>query len=1236
MAAKLEGGAYLSSFVDAISEKLSSLLEHDFDLELDNSAPELLQRLYDCLCDVAPVLDDAELKQLSDKRVKKWLVDLHDALYMVDDLLDELSTKAATAPPRDPGNSSPWSRFVDSCIEDSGVNVIQKIVGTLDSVVRRKGVLRLKESAKLDTSWKIPSTSLVVNSDIFGRDEDKENIIKVLLDDTCDAESHVTVIPIVGMGGIGKTTLAQLVYNDPKVVEKFDPRVWVCVAENSEPLNLTRTIIGAIDSSPCNMDSFDSLQTNLKKKLIEKTFLVVLDDVWDDRRDMWEDFLKPFRYGNNGSKILLTTRSENVASVFVASNLHYHLKLLSNEDCWSVFLKHSSISTKQYATLELIGKEIVKKCDRLPLAVKTLGGLLRNKCNKGDWKAILESKIWELSEDDSKIVPALRVSYHYLPSHLKRCFVFCSLFPEDYEFDKEEIVLLWMAEGFLRPKESNTIENIGCEYFDELVARSFFQPSSNNEKLFVMHDLLHDLATFFAGKFYFKLKEFDNRHMIENKTRHLSYATKYEDSIKLFRETYNGAVHMRTFLDLSLLLNDQSIDVESEIGFLRHSQCLRVLSFKFFFSKSLPDSICELIHLRYLNLSHTYIVTLSESIYKLYNLQILKLRNCAKLKILPSSMHDLVNLLHLDIRGASGLKEMPKKMSKLKHLNFLSDYIIGKHEENGIRELGALDNLHGAFCISNLENIKNSDEALEAKMGNKKHMDTLKLEWLPFGDIDDVQIERDILDKLQPHENLKELSIEGYRGETFPDWLGLSDYSNMTKMTLSCCMNGCELPLLGNLPYLQHLEFSELNGLEKIDFEVYSKNNASFQQETPFKCLETLKIENMPCWREWHFPEEFDGFPRLKILSIINCRVLRGDLPTQLPSLEELTIVRCEALACSLPKAPKLHQLYVGTSAWFTRVAAPHNVVISGTQLARSVLECLAHIQQPHVQRLRINDCRSAISISADYWPASLQYLDILCCSKLTFSEQLQHNSISEIRVVGCASLTLFPLGDFPNLKKLTVRKCPSMECFVVPHALPMLGYLKISECPNLVSLPDLGFASPQLEELHIFDCPEIDCFAEEFLPPSLKKLGVTDCQKLARWITSNGLQSEGLTHLWLGPCFDVRSFPKEGCLPASLEFLKLWNFPDMETLDCMGLHHLTSLKNLAIRYCGKLENIYIGEECPLRRKLEEMEDPRIQFGSYNLVDTILCATRAVNSLWVPQKLLHWVFWICAICCSSD
>ncbi|KAL4338844.1 hypothetical protein AHAS_Ahas12G0250800 [Arachis hypogaea] len=1025
MAAKLDGGAYLTSFVDAVLDKLSSILEDDSVLQGNYSAQELLGRLEKSLYDVGPVLDDAEQKQFTDKRVKKWLVDLQDALYMADDLLDELSTEAAIAAIQtDPGNSSSRSRVVDSYIEDSGD--MEKIVGTLESVVAKKNYHRLKECAKVDmSSWRTPSTSLVVSSDIFGRDEDKEKIIKLLLDDTCHAKSPVTVIPIVGMGGIGKTTLAQLVYSDVQVVENFDTRVWVCVAENSDPVHVTRTIIAALDSCPCSMDNFDFLQSDLKKKLTGKTFLVVLDDVWHDQRDTWEDFLKPFWDGNPVSKILLTTRSEKVASVFAAPNQHYELSLLSDEYCWSVFLKHSCISTnsEQYPTLEPIGRKIVAKCKGLPLAVKILGGLLRNKYNVRDWENILESEIWELPEDENKIVPALRVSYHYIPSHLKRCFVYCSLYPKDYQFHKDELILLWMAEDLLQPIGNNALEDIGCAYFDELVARSFFQLSSAYAGFYVMHDLMHDLATFFAGKFLFRVDKFGNPHMAESKTRYLSYN---RDPISKFLEAYNG-IYMRTFLPVYVQSNDIGCDF-----WLKQLKCLRVLSFCGFKILSLPDSIGELIHLRYLDLSKIPIVTLPESLCRLYNLQTLKLRDCEKLEMLPSRMQDLVNLRHLDIRGADSLKEMPKGVSKLKHLNFLIRYIVGEQVENGIRELGALDNLHGSLCISNLENVNNSGEALEAKMGNKKHINILELKWLPEdngGDTVDVEKEREILEKLQPHRNLEELSIYSYRGETFPDWLGLPCYSNMTTLILAFFKNCRQVPSLGQLPSLQHLLIWGLDGLERIGGEFYN-NAESFHQGTPFRSLQTLAFGGMPRWREWHIPDDFDGFPILKSLSIEDCPVLSGDLPAHLPALEEL-----------------------------------------------------------------------------------------------------------DIR-----------------------------------------------------------------------ECPEMDCFGEECLPPSLTTLLIRRCQKLESWITSKGLQSEGLTHLSLRQWNEVKSFPREGCLPASLRSLQLSKFSNLETLDYKGLLQLTSLQQLTIGFCPKLENItqqnlpasilklIIKGECPLRSKLEEMNDPRIQF----------------------------------------
>ncbi|XP_072078152.1 putative disease resistance RPP13-like protein 1 [Arachis hypogaea] len=1193
MAAKPYGGAYLSPLVEVVLDNLSSMFEDDSVLNGNHSALELLGRLQNCLYNVGPALDDAELKQFSDKKVKEWLVDLQDALYMADDLLDEISTKAAiAATKRNAGNSSSWSHLVDSYIEDTGD--IEKIVRRLETVVAGKISLPLKEVAKLDMSWRIPSTFLVEPPEICGRKEDKEAILKLLLDDDDAADVDLSVIPIVGMGGIGKTTLAQLVYHDDKVKESFDFRGWVCVSEEFNVVKVTKTIIEAIVSWRYDLTDLNLLQHDLKEELSRKKFFIVLDDVWDKNYDDLNRFLKPFQKGVKGSKILITTRNKNVASVVQTISPH-ELSPLSDEDCWLVFSKHARLSTisLENPTLEKIGRDMVKRCDGLPLAAQALGGLLRGNSDIRSWNHLLKSEIWELSYDKTNVVPALRISYYFLPSYLKQCFIYCSLYPKNYEFSKDELILLWMAENFLQPVDKKTVEEVGGEYFDELIARSFFQPHNTHEKTFVMHNLVHDLAMTWAGEFYFRAKELRNAVEVDIKARHLSHNAKGNYPMSKLLGVCDTVKHTRTFLEINLETWIPFNIENATCILLSQLKYLRALSLKRFPLESVPDSIGELIHLRYLDISETKIVTLPESLGNLYNLQTLKLNTCLSLITLPVGMKDLVNLRHLDIYGTGFQYEMPKGMSNLKSLQFLSNFVVGKHEENKIKELGALADPHKSISIWKLENVVNSSEALEARMCDKDGIDSMVLGWSWHRENRvDSEMERDILDKLRPHTNLKELQIESYRGTRFPDWVGHSSYHNITKITLDGCRSCCMLPSFGQLPSLKHLSISHFKSLESVGAEFYFNQNGESCLETPpFPMLETLKFYLMPYWKEWR-SLEFNAFPRLREFSIQRCPMLIRDLPNHLPSLQSLTIETSGQLRCCVPKAPAMTSLsiFVYGNEVRIRELPPllRQLSIGGIGQVEPGVKAIMHMQLSCLTSLCISDSSSHILFPVSAIPPSLQELTIENCGEsFEFQMDGQHHSLQKLSIGNsCDSHTSFSLLDaFPNLVSVHISGCQKMESLVVSRSLSCLLSLYIFFCRSLKSVSTLWMAAPQLEKLSLVDCREIDLCDTGHPHRSLRYLEIIYSEKLVSSAAFMHPQFHGITSLIFyceiadySEC--VKSFPKEGWLPASLESLTIKGLSSVGTLECKGLAHLTTLQELRIDYCVKLENIE-GEKLP-------------------------------------------------------
>ena len=246
----------------------------------------------------------------------------------------------------------------------------------------------------MPSTWQRPPSTSLINEPVHGRDENKKVIIEMLLKDEAGDQSNFGVIPLVGIGGMGKTTLAQFIYRDDVIVKRFEPRVWVCVSDESDVEKLTKAILNAVSPDEIrDGDDFNQVQLKLSKNLGGKRFLLVLDGVWNIKSyEQWSQLRAPLKSGERGSKVIVTTRDTNVASLMRADNYHHFLSPLSNDDCWSVFVEHAlqSKNVDEHPNLKSIGERIVQKCSGSPLAAKMLGGLLRSKLQVEAWKHVLD------------------------------------------------------------------------------------------------------------------------------------------------------------------------------------------------------------------------------------------------------------------------------------------------------------------------------------------------------------------------------------------------------------------------------------------------------------------------------------------------------------------------------------------------------------------------------------------------------------------------------------------------------------------------------------------------------------------------------------------------------------------------------------------------------------------------------------------------------------------------------
>ncbi|KAM4118837.1 hypothetical protein ACJW30_03G013000 [Castanea mollissima] len=494
------------ALLSAIVEQLGSFISSEFTLTA--TVKHEVQKLETKFRTIQAVLNDAEKRQLKSEAVKLWLDKLKCVSYEMDDVLDEWNTamikeeiekqqkdqeKAETSTTK---KRKVWPLIsVPNHFQHRDIaHKIKELNEKLDEINKEREMYGFELSRAIEEVVERPKTTSYVDVfDILGRDRVKDDLVSILLGKGTEKEKLPHVISLVGMGGMGKTTLAQLAFNHHEVMDHFEERIWVCVSEPFDQCRVAKAIVEALGVRDFNTTELQSLLENICELIRGKKYFLVFDVVWTEDYAMWKpirDALKSC--GSQSSKILVTTRKGKVAKMMESANT-IKLEELSEEDCWLVFSKIAFFDKdpKQCEQLEVLGKQISKKCKGLPLAAKTLGSLMHFKKSKEEWKNVLDSNLWELEDVERGLFVPLLLSYFDLPSPLKRCFLYCVVFPKDHAFNVNELVHMWTAHGFVESKGNMEVEIMGREYSDNLVIHSFFQEDIYGYK---MHDIVHDFA----------------------------------------------------------------------------------------------------------------------------------------------------------------------------------------------------------------------------------------------------------------------------------------------------------------------------------------------------------------------------------------------------------------------------------------------------------------------------------------------------------------------------------------------------------------------------------------------------------------------------------------------------------------------------------------------------------------------------------------------------------------------
>ncbi|XP_073359892.1 disease resistance protein RPM1-like [Aegilops tauschii subsp. strangulata] len=709
--------------------------------------------------------------------------------------------------------------------------------------------------------------------DLVGVDKNREKLEQWL----ADGDLEHSVIALLGMGGLGKTALAANVYRKERA--KFQCHAWVSISQTYSREDVFRHIIKELFkdkvSALFNAAAMDitSLEETLKGYLEQKKYLIILDDVWTP--EAFDDLCRVLIHNDKGSKLIITTREGNVAAL--ASRGHVlTLEALPEDKAWDLFCKKAfprDINHECPAQLNPLCGEIVSKCKGLPLVIVLVGGLLREKTIE-EWRRINVQLSWELINNSrfDHIRNVLHLSYIYLPTQLKSCFLYCSLFPEDYIFKRKQLVRLWTAEGFSEERGESTLEEVAEGYLKELIDRNLLQLFKRNSfgrmKKFRMHDILRELALDLCQKDCFGV----------------TYEDKYGESLQM-----DGR---------RLVLHKLQRDIQQPISSIHRFRTVITLDDSMPSFTLLPLLCNKSRYMAVLELSGLPIKKIPDAIGDLFNLRHLGLRN-SEVKMLPKTVEKLSNLLTLDLHGCD-IQELPSgivKLKKLRHLFVENFFYVDRREiqcctaqDESIRHLGELRqlrslrlwNVKGIYCGRISESLirmqylsyldVNACDENEVLLLNVLNPDLQKL--CLTGRLAEGALDESPIFQAFGGQNLCSLALSWshLREDPLPS---LSRLSNLTRLQFTRAYNGQQLAFLtGWFPKLKILSLRDLTNLSRL--EIQQGATASLEK---LALVNLNSMTEVPPGIEFLTPLRFLGFLEITgdfLMLLRQCSAIQG------------------------------------------------------------------------------------------------------------------------------------------------------------------------------------------------------------------------------------------------------------------------------------------------------------------------------------------------------------------------